>query len=159
MFLTHIQAQDANTINPFAYEVNVTGSSIVFVRAMPSSLFYTVDPKLPNKEKEKTSYILSKTVSPVAIEDKKAFALMRIRMQPIEIISIESTTEVTIDRLSGYEILAKGKNKTTGEEIHVYQVVLFTDKMNYYLIVGTTNDTTGSTITDFKKVSLTFKRK
>ncbi|MBK7428190.1 MAG: hypothetical protein IPI60_14820 [Saprospiraceae bacterium] len=60
--------------------------------------------------------------------------------------------------MDGYEILALGKDKKTGEMESIYQVILFTDSV-YYMLLGTTNDQTESSIADIRKVVKTFRRK
>jgi hypothetical protein len=71
---------------------------------------------------------------------------------------VKQINEITIDNLTGYEIVADGKTKDNVPEL-VYQVMLFDDKGGYYIIVGHTKENFEKYLEMFKKIALTFKRK
>ena len=76
----------------------------------------------------------------------------------IEISKIESTQQITIDNISGYEIIAIGKDKKTGNPEKSYQVILFSDSL-YYIFYGSTNQDFDNNINELKKAVKTFNRK
>ena len=106
----------------------------------------------------KPSLTVGKSFSKTAIEDRKLFSLNRLKQLPIEVIKIDETNEISIDGISGYEIVATCKDKKTSEPKKVYLVLLFSDSL-YYILLGTTNQNFDSNIANFKKAVKTFKRK
>jgi hypothetical protein len=77
---------------------------------------------------------------------------------PYDIKSIMSKLPITLDQLSGFEIIADGINKSTQVEEHLYQVILFDNDL-YYIFFGTTNDLSGKSIQEIKNAVRTFKLK
>lgn len=149
------------TINPFDvldFSIDVTNTKLKFGKNISNSLVYSVDGQIPTKSSDKTNLIITKSFSEVTIEDKKLYCINRLKLSPLEIVKIESTNEISMDGISGYELVALGKNKKTNAEETVYQVILFSDNM-YYLFFGTTNFEVDKSIEDFKKAVATFKRK
>jgi len=158
--LTTYYAADKK-INPLEivdFEINLKESKLTFANSMGNALIFNVDGKIPTQLPDKTSLLITKAFSKVTIADQKLFSLNRIKQLPIDILKINSTEKINLDNISGYEILADGKNKKSGELEKVYQVVLFSDSL-YYLIIGTTNRDYEKNIAEIKKVTKTFKRK
>lgn len=148
-------------IDPFEaidYSVDVSQTKLIFAKSMSNSLIFTVDGQLPTNNADKTNLVIGKSFSPINTEDKKLFSINRIEQLPIEIERIEYTNEISIDGLSGFEIFATAKSKSSGELENIYQVILFIDQY-YYIFLGTTNDTTNKSIDDIKTAILSFKRK
>lgn len=148
-------------INPFDsvdFEIDTNGTNLIFAKNRSSMLTYNTDGLLPTKSKNDTSLIVGKALSNVEIEDKKLYALNRLKKMPFEIVKIENINEVTVDDVSGYEITAIAKDKKTGLEEKVYQVMLFSDNL-YYILLGTTNNDYEKNISEIKKIVKTFKRK
>jgi len=148
-------------INPFEtvdFELDVSGSKLKFAKSISNSLLFTADGEVPTKSPNKITLIATKSFSAVDIKDKKLFALNRLKQMPIDLDNVESNSEITIDGVSGYAIVARAKDKKTGDFEKVYQVMLFSDNL-YYLLVGSTNDKTEKDITELKQVVSTFKRK
>ncbi|HMF73861.1 MAG TPA: hypothetical protein VK616_20410 [Flavitalea sp.] len=153
---------DANKkINPFDvvdYEVNVSKSKLIFAKSMSNSLIFTADGIIPTKSSDKTSLIIAKSFSKTNVEDRKLFALNRLKQLPSQITKTENINEITIDGISGFEIVATGKDRKNGEEQKIYQVILFSDSL-YYIFLGSTNNDFDNNINELKKVVKTFKRK
>lgn len=148
-------------INPFEaldYKIDISETKLKFAKGISNTLVYTIDGKLPTASDDKTTLIIAKSFSPVMQEDKKLFAINRLKQTPIDIEKIEYIKDISIDGISGYEIYAKAKSKKTMETENVYQVILFSDKL-YYILFGTTNDETTQSIEQLKKAVKTFKRK
>ena len=148
-------------INPFEtvdFELDVSKSKLRFAKSMSNSLIFTADGELPTKSEDKITLIATKSFTEIDIQDKKLFALNRLKQMPIELEKIQATTEITIDGVSGYEMIASAKDKKTGDSEKIYQVILFSDKL-YYLLFGSTNDKSEKNINELKQVVRTFKRK
>ena len=142
-------------INPFEtldYTIDVSATKLKFGKSMSNSLIFSVDGQVPTLSNDKTSLIIAKSFSQITQEDKKLFAINRLKQTPFEIENIVYTNEITIDGIFGYEIYAKGKTEK------IYQVILFSDKL-YYILIGTTNDETNKSIEEIKKAIKTFRRK
>lgn len=148
-------------INPFDvvdYSIDLTKSKLQFAKSASNSLIFTTDGIIPTKSTDKTSLIIAKSFSKTDIEDRKSFCLNRLKQLPVEITKIETTTQISIDGISGYEIIALGKDKKTSAEEKMCQVILFSDNL-YYIFYGSTNQDFDSNIKEIKSVIMTFKRK
>jgi hypothetical protein len=60
--------------------------------------------------------------------------------------------------MSGYEIVANGK-ATSDTPSLIYQVMLFNNEDEYYLIVGQANENIEGNLKAYRTVTQTFKRK
>ncbi len=148
-------------INPFDvvdYSIDYSKSKIQFAKSVSNSLIFTTDGIIPTKSSDKTSLIIAKSFSKTSIEDRKLFCLNRLKQLPIEITKTDSVIETSIDGVSGFEIIATGKDKKTGSKEKVCQVILFSDDL-YYILYGSTNQDYDNNIKEIKKVIATFKRK
>jgi hypothetical protein len=148
-------------INPFDnidYTIDLTDSKLQFAKSISNSLIFTTDGAIPTKSANKTSLIIAKSFSNKKIEDKKSFCLNRIKQLPIELVATESVSELTIDGISGFQIIALSTDKKTKEKQKVCQVILFSDDL-YYILYGSTNNDFEANLKEIKKVILTFKRK
>jgi hypothetical protein len=65
---------------------------------------------------------------------------------------------ITIDSLSGYEVVAISKDSAGVVKRLKYEVVLF-DSLQYYLLVGTSTKNSRNRVEMFKEISRSFKRK
>lgn len=153
--------EENKKINPFDnvdFEIDTNGTNLIFAKSMSNMLTYNTDGLLPTKSKNDTSLIISKAISNVAVEDKKLYAINRLKKMPFEIVKIENTNEINIDGVSGFEIVAITKDNKTGLEEKVYQAMLFSDNL-YYILLGSTNNDFEKNINEIKKIVKTFKRK
>lgn len=66
---------------------------------------------MPTQSTNETLMIATKSFMKVDTENRKLFCLNRLKQLPIEIIKVDSTNEITIDGISGFEIIAAGKDK------------------------------------------------
>jgi hypothetical protein len=148
-------------INPFDvvdYDIDVSKSKLIFANSMSNALTFTTDGLSPTKSIDKTSLTIAKSFSKTTIEDKKLFVLNRLKQLPVEIIKTETTEEISIDGISGYELISTSKDKKTGEPEKVCFVILFSDNM-YYLFYGSTNQDFDNNIDRLKNAIKTFRRK
>ena len=94
-----------------------------------------------------------------SIEDQKQYSLARLKQLPRgNLYEIKEIDPIQIDNLNGYEIVAKGKSKDGKEEL-VYQVMLFENAGDYFIIVGMCTEQLENTLKQFKSLAKTFKRK
>ena len=123
---------------------------------MSGSLLYSTDGKIPT---EKPTLIVGNSISKVSSQNQKQYAEERLKKLPRgEFNVIKEINNITIDNLKGYEIIADGKTKDDNSEL-VYQVMLFNDKGDYYIIVGIAKEEFQKNLDTFKKIAKTFKRK
>ena len=70
------------------------------------------------------------------IQDRRAHAVKRLHALPMVVDpGVQSISEIQVDRLSGYEVTARGKHEDDGSDISIYLVMLY-EKSAYYVIVG-----------------------
>lgn len=150
--------KETNPLEAVDFAVNTDGTSLIFAKSMSKTLLYNTDGMIPSKSKNTTNLIIGKALSNVEVKDTKLYAINRLKKMPFDLVKIESTNTITIDAISGYEIIASAKDKDTGLEEKVYQVMLFSAN-SYYLFTGSTNNNYEKNINELKKVVRTFKRK
>ena len=103
--------------------------------------------------------IVGGSTGKVAAGQQKQYAEDRIKKLPRgEFNLIKEVKEVTIDNLKGYEIVAEGKSKDDKTEL-VYQVMLFNDKGEYYIILGQAKEDREKNLATYRSIAGTFKRK
>jgi hypothetical protein len=123
---------------------------------MSGSLLYSIDGKIPT---EKPTLIVGNSLAKISSQNQKQYAEERLKKLPGgEFNVIKEIKEVTIDNLKGYEIVADGKAKDGKLEL-VYQVMLFNDKGDYYIILGQAKEDVQKFLEVYKKIVKTFKRK
>ena len=149
-------SQNDNPLEAAPFTLNVEGTEYKVARFMAGSLFYSTDGKIPT---EKPSLIVGSSLAKVSAPNRKQYAQERLKKLPRgEFNIIKEIKETTVDGLSGYEIIADGKTAGNQPEL-VYQVMLFNDKGDYYIIVGHTKENIESNLETYKKIAKTFKRK
>jgi hypothetical protein len=151
------------TVDPLSsvsFTVDTEGTKLKFGKSMTGMLLYTVDGKVPTESKDKTSFIVGLSLANVQTIDKKMTSINRLKRMPYTDLKIDENkiSEIQIDGISGYEIIAEGFDTTNGTKEQIYQVMLFTDN-GYYIMVGTTKSDFESNLDLFKKVARTLKRK
>ena len=103
--------------------------------------------------------IVGNSIAKVPAQNQRKYAEERLKMLPRgELNVIKEIKEITIDKLNGFEIVADGKTKDDKAEL-IYQVMLFNDIDDYYIIVGRAKEDFEKYLASFKKITKTFKRK
>lgn len=149
------------TINPFEsidYTLTPPIGALKFSKHVASSIIFSTDGNYPPKTDDRTSIIIAKSFNKVTIEDKKTFCINRLKQTPLTIENIASPTPIVINGLSGFELNADAKEKSTDRTKKIYQVILFGDNF-YYIFFGLTADKTGKSMSTLKQFVQTFKRK
>jgi hypothetical protein len=144
-----------NPAGAATFMIETKDTDFKLIRYMSGSLLYSTDGKIPT---EKPTLIAGNSVAKVPVENQKKYAEDRIRKLPEgEHNVIKEIKEIFIDNLKGFEIIAYGKTKDDKVKL-VYQVMLFTDKGDYYMIVGEAKEEFNANLETFEKISKTFKR-
>jgi len=148
--------QDDNPLEAASFSVETKDTDFKLVKYMSGSLLYSTDGKIPT---EKPTIIIANSLAKIPLSNQKGYAEQRLKKLPRgEFNVIKEINEIKIDNLHGYEIIADGKTKEEEAEL-VYQVMLFNDKGDYYIIVGQAKDNFAKNLTTFKSIAKTFKRK
>lgn len=139
------------------FEVDIKKTGLVFASSVANSLVFNRDGRMPSESEDKLSLMIAKSFSETTIEDRKLFTLNRIK-QLFEVESINSTSAITVDGISGYEIVADTKDRKSGEELKTYLSILYSDKL-YYIFLGSSIRNYDNNINLLKKTVRTFTRK
>ena len=105
-------------------------------KRISNSLAFTKSGLFPSKAIDDPLIIIAQAISKIEVEDLEKFAKSRIfQTASVTDIEIEQSQKVNIDNLSGYEIVAKGKDIESGQPMVIYQTILFQDQ-SYYIMQG-----------------------
>jgi hypothetical protein len=146
--------QNDNPEDAASFTIDISNTDFKVAKYMSGSLLYSTDGKIPTTM---PTFIVANSVAKSVVKNKEAFATKRLRQMPNGgQYSIIKTNTITINQLSGIEIIAQ--NNTNTPEL-LYQVMLFTKSGDYYLLVGQCKQDIDKYLTTFKKLATTFKRK
>lgn len=150
-------------VDPFAdlsFAVESSGS-LKFAKRLQSTLLYSKDGKFP-VDVDTPIFIVGKSISdfPAGTIDQKAFSESRLNQSAEnKNIAVEFGEAVTIDNLTGYEIIATGNDASSNTPIAIYQVILFDDK-SYFILQGLVGaKSKDQFVAEFKKMARSFKKK
>lgn len=151
-------------VDPFAdLDFGITDNeSLKFAKRVQSNLLYTKSGKFPVTVDEPI-LIIGKSFSDSPDDapiDAKAFSERRIT-ETVENknIMVQSGEALTVENLSGYEIVASAEDSATNTPVAIYQAILFEGK-NYYIIQGIVGTKTKDQfLAEFKKLARSFKKK
>ncbi len=151
--------KETDPLESMNFEIDVSSTKFQFATMISNSLLFTVDGLVPTQSDDKTILIVGTSSGKILVEDEKQFAIDRMKEYPSFVkVESENINSITIDDVSGYEIVSYGQDDKTGEPEMVYQIMLFSDNL-YYLIVGIAKDNFEENLEIFRTVSKTFKRK
>jgi hypothetical protein len=134
--------------------------SLKFTLRVQNSLLYTRDGVIPTKSPESPIFIVAQAISKIRVKDRKQFSENRLaQTAQIENLSIDTSSAIGINGLSGYEIIAKARDRDTNTPLTVYQVMLF-EEDSYYIIQGIVGEKLKAEyLNDFQAMARSFKRK
>jgi hypothetical protein len=152
-----VQIDIAGSVN---FGINVENTKMKMAKLIMGSLVYTVDGKVPTDSDDKTFFQVGMSLSPVEVNDRKLYALNRVRKMPFDNLEIDEheINKIEIDGITGYEIVAYGTNQKSKDKELIYTTMLYTDN-GYYLLNGTAKDDFGNNTILFRNLTRTFKRK
>ena len=149
-------AQSDNALDAATFTIDISNTDFKLIKYISGSLLYSTDGKIPT---EKPTLIVGNSIAKVSSQNQKQYAEERLKKLPRgEFNVIKEIKNITIDNLKGYEIIADGKTKDDKPEL-VYQVILFNDKGDYYIILGQAKEEFEKNLDTLKKIAKTFKRK
>lgn len=149
-------SQNDNPLEAATFTIDVQETNFKVIKYMSGSLLYSTDGKFPT---EKPTIIVGNSIAKIPSQNQKKYSEERLKKLPGgDLNVIKEIKEISVDNLKGYEIIADGKTKDGKPEL-VYQVMLFNDKGDYYIIVGQAKEEFEKNLTIFKKITQTFKRK
>lgn len=149
-------SQNDNPLEAATFTIDVKDTDLKLIKYMSGSLLYSTDGKMPT---EKPTLIVGNSVAKISSQNQKKYAEERLKKLPRgELNIIKEIKGINIDNLKGFEIVASGKTKEDKAEL-VYQVMLFNENGDYYIIVGQTKEEFDKYLEIFKKIAKTFKRK
>ena len=148
--------QNDNPLDAATFTIDIKDTDFKIIKYMSGSLLYSTDGKIPT---EKPTLIVGNSIAKVSSQNQKKYSEERLKKLPRgELNIIKEINDITIDNLKGFEIVANGKTQDDKAEL-IYQVMLFNEKGDYYIIVGQTKDDFNKYLESFKKTAKTFKRK
>lgn len=140
----------------FTLEIKNTG--YVFSKSMSNMLIYNKEFLASDESSDNRSFVVSKSISKSNVENKKLFAENRIKVLPMQVNQILNVTKVVINNLEGYEIIADGANRKTGQKEQAFLTILFND-LDYYILYGSSVKDFDQNSASFRKLAQTFKLK
>jgi hypothetical protein len=149
-------SQNDDPLDAAPFAINVEGTQYKVAKFMGGSLIYSIDGKIPT---DKPTLIVGRSIAKVSAPNQKQYAKERLKKLPKGAFNIiKEIKETVIDGLNGYEIVAEGK-AANGQPELIYQVMLFNDEGDYYIIIGQAKENMESNLEIYKKIAKTFKRK
>ncbi|WP_285055388.1 hypothetical protein [Pedobacter ginsengisoli] len=138
------------------FTIDVTGSDFKIDKTMSGMVIYKMDDEIPSK---KPTLLAGQSIGKVISTDLKQYAINRVKKLPdLQQAEIKAANPITIDGLSGYEIVALNKNKDDVAE-QTYVAMLFKPDNGYFIIVGKAQADLEMNLNLFKKIASTFKQK
>jgi hypothetical protein len=149
-------SQNDNPLEAASFSIDIKDTDFKLVKYMAGSLIYSTDGNIPT---EKPTLIVGNSMAKISTQNQKKYTQERLKKLPRgELNVIKEINEITIDNLKGFEIVANGKTKDNETEL-VYQVMLFNENGDYFIIVGQAKEDFDKYLDSFKKTTRTFKRK
>lgn len=119
---------------------------------------FTKDGKIPTAAPTDPLFIVAPSLGAVPVLDQKAFATRRLSGYPITDTVVKSTSEIAIDNLTGWEIVADGRDRQTKAPLTIYQIVLYPKPGGYVLMTGIVGDKQAQLyLPKFKATALTYR--
>ncbi len=155
--------ESAASVSSLPFSVTaVEGLSFVQkASGMGKAAMFTKDGNMPLTSPNDPLFIVAPSLGAVPIPDRKAFASRRLSGYPdTEIVSITSMTEISIDNLSGWEIVANGRDRKTKVPLVLHQVVLFPNAGGYILTIGIVDSKQAQVyLPKFRAMALSYRNK
>lgn len=153
---------EGRTADPAAamkFRINVGGTPFRFAKNVTGSLIYNTDGEVPTRAPDKAAIVVANAHSAVAPVNRRQFCLDRLKKLPRGAsITAKSVTPITVEKLSGYEIVGEGKDGSNNKQL-VYQVMLFEEGGGYYLFVGTAIQNFDAYLAHFRTIAQTLQVK
>jgi hypothetical protein len=144
---------------PFTITAPAGLSPVKKIAAVGKAAAFTKDGNIPTADPTDPLFIVAPSLGAVPIEDSKAYATKRLNVYAqLEIGTVTSTNEISIDNLSGWEIAADARDRQTQAPLKVYQIMLFPKQGGYVLMTGIVGDKQAELyLPKFKEMALTYR--
>jgi hypothetical protein len=107
-----------------------------FARRISNAVLYSKGGVFPSPSVDDPIFVVAPSFSQQTIFNPERFAQNRaLATEQLTAIQIQTTKAVMIADLNGYEILARGQDKSSGTPMTLYQVILFKEQ-TYYVMQG-----------------------
>lgn len=156
-----VPAKTAAQSDPLPFHIEgAPGLSLVEGVATGNIALFTRNGTLPAATPNDPMFIVALSIGDVLVGNRKKYAQRRLfDMAQTDVESVQSTTPVTIDGLSGYELIATGKDQKSQTPLMLYQVMLFPNEGGYILMTGLVGqDQAKSYLPQFKAMAETFQQ-
>jgi hypothetical protein len=154
--ISYNENQQDNPLDAVNFKVDISGTPFKLAKYVSGSLIYTTDGQIPT---DKPTLIIGNSIAKVVKPNQKQYCIDRLKKLPGgELNKVKEINPIQIDNLKGFEIVAEGKSKDSKDEL-TYQVMLFDDADNYFIIIGKTSDELEKNLQVFKDIAKTFVRK
>lgn len=142
----------------FNFTIDIVSKGYKQAIILSGTLGYTLDGNLPTKSEGKEVFLVANSFGKVAFRDIKDYTVERFKKLPYsQKWEIKHINEVTIDKLSGYEIIAY--ESIGNEEVKVIYFVMLFDIDEYYIFNGSAANNMDDNLKIFKEAANSFKRK
>ena len=143
-------------LDEISYSIDISNTEFKLAKFSLSGLIYSTDGKMVT---ENPIFLVGNSIAKVPVQNQKQYSIERLKKLPRgdQNVVVEMG-EIKIDQLKGYEIIANGITKDGKPEL-IYQVMLFNDLGDYYIMIGQSKEDFTNYIAIFKKLALTFRRK
>ncbi len=120
---------------------------------------FTKDGNMPIGSPADPLFLIAPSLGEVSVGDEKMFATRRLSNYPqADIVTMKSSQPITIDNLSGWEIVADALDRKTKTPLKIYQVMLFSKQGGYVVMTGLVGDQQAERyMPKFKAIALTYK--
>lgn len=152
---SYSKGKDENMDDATNFTIDIKDTEFKFIKNLSQSLLYSTDGKIPT---EKPILIVGQSIAKVNVQSQKQYAAERIKKIPGgEQVNIKQNTAIAINDLNGYEIIAEGKTQDNKPEL-LYQVMLFNDQGDYFIIFGQAREEFEKNLETYKKIAKSFKQ-
>jgi len=141
------------------FTIDAKSQGFVPAKYSLGGLVYTRDGKPQTESEDQASFLVGPSIKKMKSLDKKEFAVKRLNSLPgLDSLVSYKVDSMMIDGLHGYEITGTSFNKKKEEQV-VYEVMLFVDEENYYVMAGQATARFDENLMQFRKMAKSFKRK
>ncbi len=145
-----------NPLDAALFTISLQGSDFKPFKYISGVLLYTEDNQTPTT---RPILMAGNSLSKVNTADLKAYSISHLNtLTKPNLPKILEVNEVKIDDLSGIEIFAELEKPEKPKEL-TYQLLLFTDENDYFMLFGSSTIDFPLYKERYKKISRSFKRK
>jgi hypothetical protein len=132
-----------------------------FAKKLDRSVIYCESGGIPTATPDEAVLVVAPSEGTARVGNRRSYTLKRLRATTtVKSIRTVSVVEVTIGGLSGFEVVAKAKDKKTNAPTVIYHVMLYDEDQTYFIIQGMVGPAKSETALEtFRKSARTFEKK